>query len=103
MRELAALVGLLRLPERHERTHITMLARHLRTAALWALGKRTDQGAEQILMAARWPGNVRELHNCIERAVLLSGDQEPVARRHLPTAHTRRARGDRCARAGWAR
>jgi len=28
-----------------------------------ALGQRTDQGAEQILRAARWPGNVRELHN----------------------------------------
>ena len=42
--------------------------------------------AEQILMAARWPGNVRELRNCIERAVLLSGPEEPVTRRHLPPA-----------------
>ncbi len=37
-------------------------------------------------MAARWPGNVRELRNCIERAVLLSGPEEPVMRRHLPPA-----------------
>ncbi|HEX8436343.1 sigma 54-interacting transcriptional regulator [Archangium sp.] len=42
--------------------------------------------AEQLLMSARWPGNVRELRNCIERAVLLSGPEELVTRRHLPPA-----------------
>jgi DNA-binding NtrC family response regulator len=42
--------------------------------------------AEQLLLAARWPGNVRELRNCIERAVLLSSDEELVTRRHLPPA-----------------
>ncbi|WP_395850113.1 hypothetical protein [Cystobacter fuscus] len=45
---------------------------------------------------------MRELHNCIERAVLLSGNQELVTRLHLPPAHARRARGDRCERAAWA-
>jgi DNA-binding NtrC family response regulator len=40
--------------------------------------------AEHLLMGAKWPGNVRELRNCIERAVLLSGPEEPVTRRHLP-------------------
>ncbi|MET0403969.1 MAG: helix-turn-helix domain-containing protein, partial [Cystobacter sp.] len=44
--------------------------------------------AQQRLRWARWPGNVRELRNCIERAVLLSADDEPVAPRHLPPALT---------------
>jgi Nif-specific regulatory protein len=34
-------------------------------------------------MAYHWPGNVRELENCIERAVLLSGD-EVIHGHHLP-------------------
>jgi DNA-binding NtrC family response regulator len=40
--------------------------------------------AEQLLLSAKWPGNVRELRNCIERAVLLSANDELVSRRHLP-------------------
>jgi Nif-specific regulatory protein len=28
-----------------------------------------------MMMAYHWPGNVRELENCIERAVLTSGDE----------------------------
>jgi DNA-binding NtrC family response regulator len=51
--------------------------------------------AEQILLSARWPGNVRELRNCIERAVLLSGDEELVTRRHLPPALVSGAEGPR--------
>ncbi|HYO54257.1 sigma 54-interacting transcriptional regulator [Archangium sp.] len=51
--------------------------------------------AEQILVSARWPGNVRELRNCIERAVLLSGDEELVTRRHLPPALVSSVEGSR--------
>ncbi|WNG31049.1 AAA domain-containing protein [Cystobacter fuscus] len=43
-----------------------------------------SEDAAQVLRYARWPGNVRELRNCIERAVLLSNDDEPVCARHLP-------------------
>jgi DNA-binding NtrC family response regulator len=60
------------------------LAHFNRTLRRSASGLAVD--AEQLLVAARWPGNVRELRNCIERAVLLSGPEEPVARRHLPPA-----------------
>ena len=45
-----------------------------------------SEEAEQVLLAARWPGNVRELRNCMERAVLLAGEDEPISRRHLPPA-----------------
>jgi two-component system response regulator HupR/HoxA len=43
-----------------------------------------SEEAQQVLRWAKWPGNVRELRNCIERAVLLSTDDEPVCPRHLP-------------------
>ncbi len=32
--------------------------------------------AMQLLLAYHWPGNVRELRNCLERALLISGDDE---------------------------
>ncbi len=38
--------------------------------------KKISPSAIDLLMNYRWPGNVRELENCIERAVLLSHDQE---------------------------
>jgi DNA-binding NtrC family response regulator len=60
------------------------LAHFNRTLRRSASGLAPD--AEQLLVSARWPGNVRELRNCIERAVLLSGPEEPVTRRHLPPA-----------------
>jgi Nif-specific regulatory protein len=36
--------------------------------------KRISSAAINMMMAYHWPGNVRELENCIERAVLTSGD-----------------------------
>jgi two-component system, NtrC family, response regulator HupR/HoxA len=45
-----------------------------------------SEDAEQALLWARWPGNVRELRNCIERAVLLSGEEPLVRPGHLPTS-----------------
>jgi transcriptional regulator with GAF, ATPase, and Fis domain len=53
-----------------------------RTLRRSACGLSLD--AEQILVSAKWPGNVRELRNCMERAVLLSSNDELVSRRHLP-------------------
>ena len=35
------------------------------------------------LQAHHWPGNVRELQNCIERAVILGSDGEPLHETHL--------------------
>ncbi|MDT8392116.1 MAG: sigma 54-interacting transcriptional regulator [Lentisphaeria bacterium] len=36
--------------------------------------KRLSSSAINMMMAYHWPGNVRELENCMERAVLMSGD-----------------------------
>jgi DNA-binding NtrC family response regulator len=61
--------------------------------------KRSARGlaaeAERLLVSAKWPGNVRELRNVIERAVLLSGDDEYLTRRHLPPALVASVEGTR--------
>ncbi len=40
--------------------------------------KRLGREASNALMAYHWPGNIRELKNVVERAVLLSGDDEVI-------------------------
>jgi Nif-specific regulatory protein len=55
--------------------------------------RRISTPAIDMLMAYHWPGNVRELENCVERAVLLSGD-EVIHGHHLPpTLQTAEASG----------
>jgi len=55
--------------------------------------RRISTPAIDMLMAYHWPGNVRELENCMERAVLLSGD-EVIHGHHLPpTLQTAEASG----------
>ncbi|MBN1835530.1 MAG: sigma 54-interacting transcriptional regulator [Spirochaetales bacterium] len=55
--------------------------------------RRISTPAIDMLMVYHWPGNVRELENCIERAVLLSGD-EVIHGHHLPpTLQTAEASG----------
>ena len=39
--------------------------------------------ALQLLKTHRWPGNIRELQNVIERALILSADQEMIRPEHL--------------------
>ncbi|HPL63501.1 MAG: sigma 54-interacting transcriptional regulator [Syntrophales bacterium] len=43
-----------------------------------------SKAAIDMLMMYDWPGNVRELENCIERAVLLCGDEDMIQAYHLP-------------------
>ncbi|MDR1254763.1 MAG: sigma-54 dependent transcriptional regulator [Puniceicoccales bacterium] len=46
--------------------------------------------AKNALLVHKWPGNVRELQNTIERAVILSNDQQEINERALnilPNAH----------------
>jgi Nif-specific regulatory protein len=55
--------------------------------------KRISTPAIDMLMAYHWPGNIRELENCIERAVLVSGD-DVIHGHHLPpTLQTAEATG----------
>ncbi len=62
------------------------LARHF-----LAEGARTNGGrpkslaadASAALRAHRWPGNVRELRNVMERAAVLSGDEQAIRAAHL--------------------
>jgi two-component system response regulator AtoC len=73
-------------PLRERRGEIERLARTFLTAATRSRPRPPKLSAEalQMLTAYSWPGNVRELRNVIERAVLLSSDDE-IAPRHLPT------------------
>ena len=50
---------------------ILPLARHFLPA-----GRRLRRDAEQVLLRHRWPGNVRELRNVVQRAALLSADDD---------------------------
>jgi two-component system NtrC family response regulator len=45
--------------------------------------KRLGEAAATALMAYHWPGNIRELKNVVERAVLLSGDDEVIGAAEL--------------------
>jgi DNA-binding NtrC family response regulator len=64
-------------PLRARPEDIPLLAQHFLKVFAAKLGKRVkafSTGAMEALTTARWVGNVRELENCIERAVVLSGD-----------------------------
>jgi Nif-specific regulatory protein len=63
---------------RDRRSDIILLADHFVQKYNEAYGKsikRISSAAINMMMAYHWPGNVRELENCIERAVLTSGDE----------------------------
>ena len=83
-------------PLRERRSDILLLADHFVEKYAKRSGKivrRVSTPAIDMLMAYHWPGNVRELENCIERAVLLTGD-EAIRAHHLPpTLQTAEATG----------
>jgi len=55
--------------------------------------RRISTPAIDMLMSYHWPGNVRELENCVERAVLVTGD-DVIHGHHLPpTLQTAEASG----------
>ena len=45
--------------------------------------RRISPEAQRLLLAYSWPGNIRELKNVIERAMILSNNDE-ILPRHLP-------------------
>jgi two-component system response regulator GlrR len=79
----------LRLPPlRERRDDIPRLARHF--LHKHALGRRPAElspHAVQALLQNDWPGNVRELEHVIERAVVLSQDQELIREHHVVPQH----------------
>jgi DNA-binding NtrC family response regulator len=75
----------IRVPPLRERPgDIVILARHFMEKYCRDFSKSSALSPEAIdaLCAYPWPGNVRELQNCIERAVILCGE-EAIHPRHL--------------------
>src|SRR5260370_2204682 len=75
------------LPPLRERSEdIPVLAYHFLRKAEAKVNKKVDrfsQDALDLLRSYAWPGNLRELENIIERAVVLSSNQQ-VEAAHLP-------------------
>lgn len=75
-------------PLRQRRLDIQPLAEHFLHRFATEHGRaarRFTDSAVAALVQAPWPGNVRELENCVERAVVLSQNQE-IDRLDLPNA-----------------
>jgi len=68
-----------------------LLARH--ADRLGVASRRLSPAALELLRRYRWPGNVRELENALERALVLSEDEE-IAAEALPEALQREADPD---------
>ena len=45
--------------------------------------KRLSDSALSLLQQSRWPGNIRELQHSVERAFILSGDEEQLRAEHF--------------------
>jgi DNA-binding NtrC family response regulator len=81
-------------PLRERREDIPGLARHfLGKHALARRGAELSPRALQALLDHDWPGNVRELEHTIERAIVLSQEEELIREHHvvLPRASERAA------------
>jgi len=66
-------------PLRNKREDIPLLINYfLEKFARGGKKKRLSREAMEIIIAYDWPGNVRELSNVIERAIIVSGDNEEI-------------------------
>lgn len=73
-------------PLRERRADIMLLADHFLELYSERIGKsvnRISSDAVDLLVSYSWPGNVRELENCIERGVILCGE-DTLRASHLP-------------------
>jgi DNA-binding NtrC family response regulator len=74
-------------PLRQRREDVLPLARHFLKRSSETVSHSPGlltREAEQFFLSYPWPGNVRELRNAIERAVLLSGPNQPITVQTLP-------------------
>jgi PAS domain S-box-containing protein len=73
-------------PLREHSEDVHLLANHflLHTRVTFTGRKRLRPDTLRRLEAYGWPGNVRELANVVERAIILSGDNEVIKPEHLP-------------------
>jgi DNA-binding NtrC family response regulator len=74
-------------PLRERREDVPALAAHFIAHFAERHAKRVrgmTEGARRALLAHDWPGNVRELRNVLERAVVLTEDEE-IGRDDLPS------------------
>jgi len=77
-------IGLPLLRERGK--DVVLLAAHFLKSLCYASSiprKRLSSEAMALLRQHSWPGNVRELQHAIERALILSGDDETIRPEHL--------------------
>ena len=86
-------------PLRERKTDIMLLAEYFLEKFSAENKKKIyniSPGAVNLMTSYSWPGNVRELENCIERAVILSGDGT-IHSYHLPPSlqENRLAAGNR--------
>ncbi len=69
-------------PLRERKSHIPVLIRYLTNTISARIGKKINCLPDNLdkeikgLLAYNWPGNVRELQNLLERAIILSQDNE---------------------------
>lgn len=72
-------------PLRERREDIPLLVEHFIRNHDFSrrIDKRVVPAAMQQLVAYDWPGNVRELRNVMERAIILSGEQQAIGPEHL--------------------
>jgi len=75
-------------PLRERKEDIPLLVKHFlkkHSAQLSLPVESISQEALAALVSYDWPGNIRELENCIERAIILSGESE-IGITNLPKA-----------------
>ncbi len=72
-------------PLRDRREDIKLLAYHFLANHDFSrrIAKEFSRDAMHALVEYNWPGNIRELRNVIERAIILSGDEEIIHSHHL--------------------
>jgi transcriptional regulator of acetoin/glycerol metabolism len=74
----------LKLPPLRERTDLDTVVRKIIAAE--SNGGRYQVSADVLAMFARhsWPGNLRQLTNLLRTAIIMAGDDEEIALRHMP-------------------